>query len=105
QPWTSRLSRRIWLLGRGCLPERGRFSSRRESGEEIFFSKIFSYAPFESPIGGSITLLAVVTFISFRPNRVRDLFAPQVFAVISLFVPLRRIGHRHESEDQPQILS
>ena len=61
----------------------------------------------ESPIGGSISAVAVVTIIRllFVSNRVRGLSAPQVFAVISLFVPLRRIGRRRGSEDQEQILS
>src|SRR4030088_1757425 len=38
-------------------------------------------------------------------NLVRGLFAPQVFAVISLFVPPRRIVHQRENEYQAQILS
>ena len=49
----------------------------------------------------------VVVIESSLPNLsesgARGLFAPQVFAVISLFVPLRRIVRRRENEDQVQI--
>src|SRR5207237_6532256 len=38
-------------------------------------------------------------------NLLRGLFAPQVFAIISLFVPPRRIVRQHGSEYQAQILS
>src|SRR3984957_4599164 len=77
QPWTSRLSRRGWLFCRGCLPARGRVWSRCASVE------ITSAARSESPIGGSITLLAMVTVI-------RSLF--RILRVLRIWRIFLRIG-------------
>ena len=70
------------------------------SPEKIFFS-----ASCESAVCCAIPPLAVGIVITCRPNRVRGLFAPQVFSVISRSVPLHRIVRRRESEGQGQILS
>src|ERR1700733_16235974 len=100
QPWASRLSRRGCLFCLGCC-WRGSLLARRTSS--LAAEKIFSSAAAESVFCNSIGGLAVVTVIIYRPNRARDLSAPQVFAVISRYVPLLRIGRRCGSESQEKI--
>src|SRR5204863_9230801 len=57
------------------------------------------------PYRGCVACLVSVVCLAFvcLANLARGLFAPQVFAVISLFVPLRRIVRQHGSEYQAQI--
>src|SRR5579871_3863054 len=101
----SRLSRRGWLFfcclaARGSLLPRG---SLRRASTKIFFSSLRESAP-ACAIALSAGLLAGVMVIDRRPNRVRGLVAPQAFAVISRYVPLRRIDRRRESGHREQIL-
>src|SRR5579871_861281 len=105
----SRLSRRGWLffccLARGSLLPRGPL---RRASTKIFFSSLRESADVCAralSAGPSARFLAGVMVIDLRPNRVRGLVAPQAFAVISRYVPLRRIGRRRESGHRAQILS
>src|SRR5277367_4429157 len=98
----SRLSRRGWLFGRGCLVSRGSLLTRRESSRGVSV-KIFFFATGCSAAGRPIALFAGVTLIVFCPDRMQGLSAPQVFAIISLFVPPHRIVRRPGSGDQAQI--
>src|SRR5581483_1595134 len=100
QPWMSRLSRRGCCFCFGCLA-RGSLLTRRSSSRAS--EKIFCSIAGEPSFCGSLARFAVVTVILRRPGRVRGLFAPQVFAVISRYVPLRRIGRRRGIEYQEQI--
>src|SRR5713101_4942364 len=63
QPWTSRLSRRGWPWCRCLLPRPCCSLTGATPASPFAFEKLFSSAPSESPIGGSMVLFAVVTII------------------------------------------